>query len=149
MKVQIISVGSPSKGPLNELISKYEARLLSSVKVTWCYVQHGATETKTSIQKESEKILKLIPDKSYVILLDERGAILTSEEFSNLIYKTSKPITIIIGGAYGVNDDVRSRADFTMSLSKLVFPHQIVRLILAEQIYRAQAVHSNHPYHHA
>ena len=71
---------------------------------------------------------------------------MTSVEFSAELQKDS--VTIIIGGAYGVNDELRRRANIVLSLSKMVMPHQIVRLVLIEQIYRAQAIANHHPYHH-
>ena len=81
------------------------------------------------------------------MLLDERGQQTTSPEFSRAL-SCRADATIVIGGAYGVNDELRQRANLMVSLSKMVFPHQLVRLILIEQIYRAQAIYNHHPYHH-
>jgi len=82
-------------------------------------------------------------------LLDERGRNLSSPELSAVIVEhTSQSIVFIIGGAYGVTDDVRRRANLVWSLSKLVFPHQLVRLILTEQLYRAQEIARGGKYHH-
>ena len=88
-----------------------------------------------------------IKPSDYVILLDERGRQLTSPEFSDALVDRGN-VVIVIGGAYGVNEALRSRANLMVSLSKMVFPHQLVRLILIEQVYRAQAIHEHHPYHH-
>ena len=87
----------------------------------------------------------------YVILLDERGKAITSPALAKTLQKpldNSRSVTLIIGGAYGVDQSVHDRADFVWSLSPLVFPHQLVRLILAEQIYRAQEIAGGRPYHH-
>jgi 23S rRNA (pseudouridine1915-N3)-methyltransferase len=102
-------------------------------------------------QEESERILSRIGSREFAILLDERGDEIDSPEFAQLLDKTftaGRSVTIIIGGAYGVDDRVHQRADYVWSLSPLVFPHQLVRLILAEQLYRAQSITAGHPYHH-
>lgn len=92
-------------------------------------------------------------EKDFVILLDEHGKELSSPELAQFIEKrcmdSGKRIVFVIGGAYGVEQSVKDRADFTWSLSKLVFPHELVRLILAEQIYRACTIIKNESYHHA
>lgn len=86
----------------------------------------------------------------FVILLDERGKNLSSPELSDLITEhTDKHIVFIIGGAYGVTSDLRQKSNIVWSLSNLVFPHQLVRLILAEQLYRAQEIHRGSHYHHS
>ena len=85
----------------------------------------------------------------FVILLDERGKNFSSNEFSEIIQNhTNTQVVIIIGGAYGVGEAVLTRANLTWSLSNLVFPHQLVRLILAEQLYRAQEIAKGSGYHH-
>lgn len=92
-------------------------------------------------------------EKDFVVLLDETGKELSSPELAQFIEKrcmdSGKRIVFIIGGAYGVEQQVKDRADFIWSLSKLVFPHELVRLILAEQIYRACTIIKNESYHHA
>ena len=87
----------------------------------------------------------------HVVLLDERGKNLSSPEVANHLqtqFSGGRSVVLIIGGAYGVNQALTSRANLTWSLSRLVFPHQLVRLILAEQIYRAQEISGGRPYHH-
>lgn len=92
-------------------------------------------------------------EKDFVILLDEHGKELSSPELAQFIEKrcmdSGKRIVFVIGGAYGVEQSVKDRADFTWSLSKLIFPHELVRLILSEQIYRACTIIKNESYHHA
>ena len=88
----------------------------------------------------------------YVVVLDEHGTLLDSPAFSKKIEMTftrSRHLVFVIGGAYGVSGELLERADLVWSLSPLVFPHQLVRLLLAEQLYRAQEIAANHPYHHA
>lgn len=91
-------------------------------------------------------------EKDFIILLDERGKEMSSPELANFIEKrcmdSGKRIVFIIGGAYGVDENIKKRADFTWSLSKLVFPHELVRIILSEQIYRACTIMKGEKYHH-
>jgi 23S rRNA (pseudouridine1915-N3)-methyltransferase len=102
------------------------------------------------MKQEAVQLLSKINPQDYVILLDERGKQLSSEKFAHKLASIHhKTCVFIIGGAYGVDDSVRERADFVWSLSELVFPHQLVRLILAEQLYRAHCIQSSHPYHHS
>ena len=97
------------------------------------------------------RILEKIKPSDFVILLDERGKNISSPELAKMLlngFVNSQNFVIIIGGAFGVSEELRKRANFVWSLSKLVFPHQIVRLILVEQIYRAQEISSGGKYHH-
>lgn len=149
MTITIISVGNKPRPTHNELLATYLVRLPRHISVHWKYLKHGVGDTSTSMQNEAEKILSSIPDKSIVVLLDEAGTQLSSEQFSNSYIAPRRDITFIIGGAYGVTDAVKQQADEILSLSKLVLPHQIVRLVLAEQIYRGYVIASGHPYHHA
>ena len=113
---------------------------------------HSAREGDSARQDESERILSRLTDDEFVILLDERGKILDSPALSSLLLaplERSQTVTCIIGGAYGVDQTVHSRANLVWSLSALVFPHQLVRLILAEQLYRAQEIAAGNPYHHS
>lgn len=92
-------------------------------------------------------------EKDFVILLDETGKELSSPELAQFIEKrcmdSGKRVVFIIGGAYGVTQEIKDRADFTWALSKLVFPHEIVRIILSEQVYRACTIIRGEKYHHA
>ena len=102
-------------------------------------------------RSQVQRILSRLRDDEFVILLDERGTLLDSPALSKLLVEkleSSQRVAVIIGGAYGVNDDLRARANKTLSLSPLVFPHQLVRLLLAEQLYRCQEIASGAPYHH-
>lgn len=150
MNVSIITVGNKPSLELAEFINSYTKRLPRTISITWRYLKHAnAVDTNTSKQQESEKILSYISKSDYVILLDETGTQITSSQLSEKIYSTNSNVVFVIGGAYGVNESVFARANFVWSLSKLVFPHQIVRLLLSEQLYRAYTITVNHPYHHS
>lgn len=103
-------------------------------------------------EKEGELILKQIQPADYVVLLDEKGAMLTSVEFSTFFQQRQlssiKQLKFVIGGAYGFSADVYVRKNQLLSLSKMTFSHQMVRLIFLEQLYRAQTILRNEPYHH-
>jgi 23S rRNA (pseudouridine1915-N3)-methyltransferase len=103
-------------------------------------------------EKEGKKILQMLGKDDYVILLDEHGKELRTKEFSELLEKSMmtarKRIVFVIGGAWGFSDEVYSRCDMKLSLSKMTFPHQLVRLLFLEQLYRAFTVIKGEPYHH-
>jgi len=105
------------------------------------------------MKAEEELILKRLQPHHHLILLDERGKLLSSpewaSEFQGFMNRSTKTLVILIGGAFGVSDGIRARAQQCWSLSKLVFPHQLVRLIVAEQVYRAFSILHNSAYHHA
>ena len=104
-------------------------------------------------KKEGEVILDWLRKDDFLIVLDERGKQMSSEGLANFIQaranESTKQLVFLIGGAYGIDESVLKRADYTWSLSPLVFPHQLVRLILAEQIYRACTILRNEKYHHS
>jgi 23S rRNA (pseudouridine1915-N3)-methyltransferase len=103
-------------------------------------------------KKEGETLLQKLEKDDYLICLDEHGQMLNSEKFAGFINtranESTKRIVFLIGGAYGIHTSVLQKAKFTWSLSALVFPHQLVRLILAEQVYRACTILANEKYHH-
>ena len=150
--IRILAVGKKHEAWVAEGVERYEKRLKAPWNVKWELLPHSRFETDKARQDESEALLKRLSPSDYVILLDERGEMFDSPALSpqlqNLI-DSSRHIVFVIGGAYGVDEKVRSRADLIWSLSDLVFPHQLVRLILAEQIYRAQQIAAGHPYHHS
>lgn len=151
MPIRIIAIGKKHEDWIIEGIQRYEKRLKQPFKTEWVLLPHSAREGLSARQEESERIKHKLHDSDYVILLDEIGKNVSSPELSALIsaqINTSRPITIIIGGAYGVDDSIHQRANFVWSLSRLVFPHQLVRLVLVEQLYRAQEISLGNPYHH-
>ena len=121
----------------------------SAIRGGGVILPNSSKERAGAIQDESEAILRRLKPDDVVILLDERGKNMSSPELSELILAhTDRHIVLIIGGAYGVNEEVRRRADVLWSLSRLVFPHQLVRLIVSEQLYRAQEIARGGKYHH-
>lgn len=148
MHITILSVGSKPSSDISNIIDTYTKRFPFQHTIAWRWLKPFNGDAQTSIARESEEILSNIPDKTRVILLDETGTQFTSPELSHHIFGTSQNIVLIIGGAHGVNEHVKSRADLIWSISKLVFPHQLVRAILAEQLYRAYSISIDHPYHH-
>ncbi len=141
--IKIIAGGKKNKDWLAEACEEYEKRLKKPFDLQWQFVEESELDTK---------VLALDKD-NYVILLDERGEILSSPALSEKMQRAlenSKNIVFVVGGAFGhFSPEMQARADLIWSFSKLVFPHQICRLILTEQIYRAQEIYLGHPYHHA
>lgn len=147
--MKIISVGKKPELWLENAIKDYFKRLQGPFKTEFEYLIQSKDSYDLARLNESKIILAKLKPNDFVILLDETGKNISSPALSGLLTSHfDRNIVFIIGGAYGVSEELKKRADFIWSLSQLVFPHQIVRLILAEQIYRAQAISQNHPYHH-
>ena len=149
--IRVVAVGKRHESWVAEGIGRYEARLKKPFDVEWLIIAHSAFEADRARQEESERILSRLRDDDFVVLLDERGKNIDSPALSRLYedeLSHGKRIVVIIGGAYGVDDRIHQRADMVWSLSKLVFPHQLVRLMLVEQIYRAQEIARGGAYHH-
>ena len=147
MKICIISVGKDFDRDLKDKIDEYNKRLEQYFDLEWKLLP------SSELNKESEGILKVIKPEDFVYVLDEAGKELTTIELSQKLEKNLlsgvKRIVFIIGGAYGLSDAVRMRGNLVWCLSKLTFPHQLVRLILSESLYRAISVLKNEPYHHS
>jgi 23S rRNA (pseudouridine1915-N3)-methyltransferase len=110
-----------------------------------------ASSHETICQQEGALLLKAIPPESLVIALDDQGTQLNTKQFSaqlNTWCQQTKNLCFVIGGPYGLSQTLLDRADFCWSLSALTFPHQVVRLIIIEQLYRAHCLLTHHPYHH-
>ena len=142
--IRVVAGGKKNAAWCAEVVSEYEKRLRKPFDVVWEFV-------------EEEKLTRRLSDwpykrgKDYVICCDERGENISSREFSGMIEKAflrDLDVVILIGGAYGFDDSVREKADFVWSFSKLVFPHMIARLIVTEQVYRAQEISRGGKYHH-
>lgn len=149
--IRIVAIGKKHESWTTEGIETFSKRLQGPWKIDWRLLPHSTFEGVQARENESEAIMSMLKPDDFVVLLDERGKMLDSSSLSTAlqnIFTTSKQPVFIIGGAYGVNDSLRQRADLIWSLSNLVFPHQLVRLILVEQIYRAQQISAGHPYHH-
>lgn len=157
MHIEIWSLGKDNDSFIDEGVKLYfqKTKPWNSVELVTLQVPKKAatTDINRSKQQEEELILKRLQPGHYLILLDERGKMLNSvewsQQFQQCMNQGVKTLVILIGGAFGVSDAVKQRANQVWSLSKLVFPHQLVRLILAEQVYRAFSILNNSPYHHA
>ena len=152
MKQVILSVGKRHDPALQAAIEDFTARLGREVETTWHLIKPSGADEPTARRSESAAVLDFVRSDDFVVLLDERGKELSSEGLATQ-YETwlARPgrIVFVIGGAYGVDDALRTRADYVLALSKLVLPHQLVRLVLVEQLYRARMISKNHPYHHS
>lgn len=156
MKIQFWSIGKQNEPYVHEGILLFTKRINNYFSAEWKIIaplKNAATLAEHEMkEKEGELILNQLKKEDYLILLDERGKMLNSEGLAQKIQQcaneSQKQIIFLIGGAFGVSEAVSKRADFKWSLSSLVFPHQLVRLILSEQIYRACTILRNEKYHH-
>jgi 23S rRNA (pseudouridine1915-N3)-methyltransferase len=157
MKLQLWSVGKTHDPYVKEGIELFTKRISNYYPVEWNIIappKNAASLSEADLKKkEGETILGLLQKDDLLILLDERGKLINNHQLAELIQskadKGAKNIIFLIGGAYGVNEDVMKRANYKWSLSPLVFPHQLVRLMLAEQVYRACTISRNEKYHHS
>lgn len=156
MKIQFWSIGKANESYVKEGIENFTKRINNYFHADWSIIpspkNSGMMSEVELKKKEGELILDLLHKDDFLILLDEKGKLLSSEGVSELLQKTAnnstKKIVFLIGGAFGVDELIKKRSDFKWSLSHLVFPHQLVRLILSEQIYRACSIMRNEKYHH-
>jgi len=151
LKIKIISIGNKMPGWINEAfdgdISKLNHDLSPQLVEIKPEKKFDSIEQKK--MSEAEKILSHL-DKEFLIVLDEKGVQFTSQELAQKLNHWSehfKHIAFVIGGADGIHEDVLQKANLTWSLSKLTFPHALVRVLVAEQLYRAHSILENHPYH--
>jgi len=156
MKLVIWSIGKPHERFVKEGIEEFTKRISRYFPVDWVIISPPKDiQTLTEAgqkKKEAERIIELIRPDTYLVVLDEKGKQFTSESLSSFLAARAgasvKNIVFIIGGAFGIDESVRQKAHFVWSLSQLTFPHQLVRLILAEQLYRACTILKNEKYHH-
>mgnify|MGYP003345186603 CR=1 FL=1 len=156
MNIEIWSVGKENEPYIEEGIRYYfqKTRPYNAIDLILLQVPKKAatTDAERAKKQEEELILKKLLPQHYLILLDEKGkqmnSIQWSKQFQQLMNQGTKTVVILIGGAFGVTDEVKKRANQCWSLSGLVFPHQLVRLIVAEQVYRSFSILNNSPYHH-
>lgn len=156
MKLLFWSVGSKHEPYVAEGIELFSKRIQHYFPCEWKLIASpknaSSLEEVALREAESKVVLDLLDPVDYLILLDERGRMLDSPGLANILEQRAvngaRKVHFLIGGAYGVTDEVRQRADLVWQLSKLVFPHQLVRLILAEQVYRACSIMRGEKYHH-
>ena len=158
MKITIACVGKIKEKFFTMAIDEYKKRLSAYANIEFLQVDdEKAPETLSPAQeeqiksREAQKLLKGIKDSSYVIALDIGGKMLDSVELSRFIEDTlsrgESHLTFVIGGSLGLGKEIRERADYFLSFSKMTFPHPLMRVILLEQLYRAQRISHNQPYH--
>ncbi len=157
MKLKLWSIGKPHEPYVKAGVEDFTKRISNYYPVEWTIFpvpKNAGTLSEADLKKkEGEMILAALGKDDYLLVLDERGKQLSSEGLAEFIMKRGnesvKNLVFLIGGAYGIDEAVMKRANFKWSLSQLVFPHQLVRLILAEQVYRACSINRNEKYHHS
>lgn len=144
LKINIITPG-PNDKSIKDLIANYEKRISRFAELNWKFVKSADKNT------ENLNIQKILAGVVYIVL-DENGKNISTAEiaqqFSKQMQSGNPVFNIVVGGAYGLSDTVIANADAVWAFGKITLPHQLVRLLLSEQIYRAMTIISNHPYHH-
>ena len=153
MKVELVVVGKTTQKWLKEGFEEYFGRLKHYLPCSVREIQPaGAVPKNVAIEKEGKLILDKVAAKDWVVLLDEHGKEFTSEQLAELLNKRMSAgvtnMVLISGGAFGVSESVKSRADLVLSASRFTFTHQMIRLVMAEQLYRAMTILKNESYHH-
>lgn len=149
--IKIVCVGKIKEAFYRDAIDEYKKRLSKYTDIEIIEVlDEGLTDEKTAIKKESEKILKVVNPKDYIITMEIEGKELSSTELAtkiDSIFNINSNITFIIGGSYGLSDEIKKLSNYKLSFSKLTFPHQLFRVLLLEQIYRTYKINNNESYH--
>lgn len=156
MHIEIWSVGKANESFIEQGLQYYfgKTKPWNSIELVLLQLPKKSltTDVARTKQLEEEMILKKLQPHHYLVLLDERGkkldSVQWSQQFQGMMNQGVKTLVILIGGAFGVSEAVKEKARQTWSLSPLVFQHQMVRLIVAEQVYRAFSILNNSPYHH-
>lgn len=156
MKILFWSPGKNHEPYVKSGIEDFTSRISRYFKVEWLILpppKNSASMSEAELmKKEGRQILDQLAKEDYLVALEETGTMLSSEGLANLLQArandSTRQLVFLIGGAFGLDDDVLKRANQKWSLSQLVFPHQLVRLILAEQVYRACTILKNEKYHH-
>lgn len=158
MQISVFAVGRMKKGPEQELVGRYFDRfskLAPSLGLSFINV-HEIVESRLQtasqrMEEEGEKLIATLSDDSRLIVLDERGKSMSSLNFAKILQDWrdtgGKHMTIALGGPDGHSEAVRKRADLLLSFGQMTWPHQIARILLSEQLYRAATILSGHPYH--
>lgn len=153
MSVALLSVGKRMPDWVSQGCNEYSKRLPSQWRFELKEIQQAKADTpELRMAAESKLLLAALPSKSHLVALDNRGASWRTEQLAQQLQQwleIGKPLSFMIGGPDGLHDDCRSRANQLVSLSPLTFPHPMVRVIWLEQLYRAQSILNNHPYHRA
>lgn len=158
MKIKVITVGKLKETYLKDGVAEYSKRLTRFTKIEWIELIDEKTPDRASqaenaqiLEKEARRIMGKIADRDYVIALAIEGQQFSSEKFSKMLsditIKGFSDITFVIGGSLGLSPIVKNRANLLMSFGKLTLPHQLMKLVLVEQIYRAFMIQQGSPYH--
>lgn len=149
--IKIIAVGSLKEKYLRDAEKEYSKRLIKYTNIEIVELKdEGIVEEEKAKKTEGEKILKYIKDKDYVITLEIEGNNLSSIEFATKIDKTFlnySDITFVIGGSYGLSEEIKKRSNYALSFSKMTFPHQLIRVFLLEQLFRSFKISKGETYH--
>jgi 23S rRNA (pseudouridine1915-N3)-methyltransferase len=156
MKISLWSIGKAHEAYIKAGVEEFTKRIGRYYPVEWQIINPpknaGLLAPVDLKKKEGALLLSMLKQEDYLVALDEHGKGLTSKQLGELIQQRAdtgiRQLIFLIGGAYGIDPEVLKRAQFTWSLSQLTFPHQLVRLILAEQVYRACTIQRNEKYHH-
>lgn len=156
MKIQLWSIGKEHEAYVKAGVDDFTKRISRYYPVEWVIIpppRNAGTLSQADLKKkEADILLQALTKDDWLIALDERGKLLSSEGLAQLVQaranESVKKLVFLIGGAYGLDEQLLQRANYRWSLSTLVFPHQLVRLILAEQLYRACTILRNEKYHH-
>lgn len=156
MKIQFLCIGKENDANLKAAIQDFTTRINRYYPSQWKIIpslKNTASLSENELKsKEAQLILNCLQKNDYLISLDEKGKMLDSKKLSDFIQtranESARQLVFLIGGAYGLHDSIVKRSDFIWSLSLLTFPHQLVRLILVEQVYRASTILQNEKYHH-
>ena len=156
MKIKVILIGKTTESHIKKGLLVYLSRLKRYATVEWNEISipknHGRLPCRLQKKQETKMLQKKLKEKQYIILLDEKGEELTSKKFANFLKRkainSTNKICFVIGGSFGFSDEIYELADTKFALSVMTFPHQLVRLIFAEQLYRAFTINNNEKYHH-
>ncbi len=148
--IKIIAVGKLKEKYLIDALNEYKKRITKYTKINIIEIPDENYDITKTLIEEKNHILRYISDKDYIITLDIEGKNISSVDFSNKINEISihnSDICFIIGGSYGLHEDIKNKSNFSLSFSKMTFPHQLFRIMLLEQIYRAYKIINNETYH--
>lgn len=153
MNIKLVVIGETNNKNLKVLTDQYIDKLKHYIKFDLIIIKDQKKLPESiQIKKEGEKILSILKKNEFIILLDENGEHKSSVVFSKFIQKKLnsgiKTITFIIGGPYGFSSEIKSISNYQLSLSKMTFSHEMIRLFFTEQLYRAFSILKNEPYHH-
>lgn len=155
MKIKLLCLGKNTSSFVEQGVEEYQKRIKKYIHFEIVYLKNIKSNKQSSPlyfkKEEGNLIMKHISQEDHIVLLDENGMLKTSKGFSGFVeqkmIQSTKNLTFIIGGAYGFSDEIYKRAQTKLSLSKMTFPHQLIRVLFLEQLYRVFTILNNEPYH--